>query len=110
MKYLCIVAMFCYCNANAFADQPRSLISSSGSAMRDPLIMQTETSDTIATPDLPKCTSEMLKNTDSNDKNKDGCFCKNVNSYDYQAQYTHGFCKLTHDPSFSPCCWQGKIP
>jgi hypothetical protein len=59
---------------------------------------------------LPACTSENLKNTPDADKKKDGCFCKNINSYDYQAGITYDFCKLTHDPSITPCCWQGKTP
>ena len=71
----------------------------------DPLVELYQGSGT-----LPICTSENLKNTPDADKKKDGCFCKNINSYDYQAGITYDFCKLTHDPSLTPCCWQGKTP
>jgi hypothetical protein len=59
---------------------------------------------------LPICTSADLKNTPDADKRKDGCFCKNMGSYDYQTGIGYDFCKLTHDPSITPCCWQGKTP
>ncbi len=78
----------------------RELLSS-----RDPVFDSTPTSGP-----LPTCTSDNLKNTPDADKKKDGCFCKNIASYDYQTGIGYDFCKLTHDPSITPCCWQGKTP